>query len=61
MIDNYANQIVKFRKKFKNINRPKEQKTFIEEYKIDEFSDFDMNNSKDYGDNLRIFFIYWPI
>ena len=58
LIDNYANQIIEFRKKFKKINKPREQKAFIEEYKNNKFGDFDMNNSKDYGDNLRRYFLY---
>ena len=58
LIDDYANKIVEFRKKFKIINQPREQKTFIEEYKNNNFSDFSMNNSKDYGDNLRRYFLY---
>lgn len=58
LIDTCSNKLIDFRKDLDLINNYDDKKQYIKEYIDQNFTEFDMNNSKDYGDNLRRYFLY---
>ncbi len=57
-INEYSKKLISFREKYETIEDPEEKRYYIDKYLISNFNQFDMNNAKDYGDNLRRYFLY---